>query len=106
MPSGCWQKATSIRGWRAIMCASLEGQDGRKALMMPYGIIRLIALTMVATGVVGAGTAHALTIELKDVAPDRVERQRAAAAGALPLPGTPNVAFLQERLRDKGVTLA
>ena len=50
--------------------------------------------------------AHSLQIELKDVAADRVERQRAAAAGALPLPGTPNVAVLQERLREKDVTLA
>lgn len=53
-----------------------------------------------------ADIACALSIELKDVAADRVERQRAAAAGALPLPGTPNVAVLQERLRDKDVTLA
>ena len=51
-------------------------------------------------------TASALSIELKDVAADRVERQRAAAAGALPLPGTPNVAVLEDRLREKGVTLS
>ena len=50
--------------------------------------------------------ASALTIELKDVAADRVERQRAAAAGALPLPGTPNVAELSDRLQEKGVTLS
>lgn len=56
--------------------------------------------------IVAVEHAHALTIELKDVAPDRVERQRAAATGALPLPGTPNVGVLQERLREKGVTLA
>jgi murein L,D-transpeptidase YafK len=74
--------------------------------MMPYGLTRLIAMATMIIGLVGAGRAHALTIELKDVAADRVERQRAAAAGALPLPGTPNVAVLQERLRDKGVTLA
>ena len=50
--------------------------------------------------------AAALSIELKDVAADRVERQRDFAAGALPLPGTPNVAILDERLKEKGVTLA
>lgn len=55
--------------------------------------------------VAGAGASHALQIELKDVAADRVERQRAAASGALPLPGTPNVAVLQDRLRDKGVSI-
>ncbi|MEQ1651425.1 MAG: murein L,D-transpeptidase family protein [Hyphomicrobium sp.] len=48
----------------------------------------------------------ALTIELKDVAADRIERQRAAAAGALPLPNTPNVADFYDRLKAKGVTLS
>jgi murein L,D-transpeptidase YafK len=52
------------------------------------------------------GPAHALSIELKDVAADRIERQRAAAAGALPLPGTPNVAILDQRLVEKRVRLA
>ncbi len=52
-----------------------------------------------------ARPAFALSIELKDVAADRVDRQRAAAEGALPLPGTPNVAILDERLREKGVSL-
>lgn len=52
-----------------------------------------------------AEPAHALIIELNDVAADRLERQRAAAEGQLPLPGTPNTAVLQQRLRDKGVSL-
>lgn len=52
-----------------------------------------------------ARPALALSIELKDVAADRVDRQRAAAEGALPLPGTPNVAILDDRLREKGVSL-
>ena len=47
--------------------------------------------------------AHAFRIELKDVAPDRIERQRAEAIGMLPLPGTPNVAQLTQRLADKGL---
>jgi murein L,D-transpeptidase YafK len=74
--------------------------------MASYGISRLAFVTAVVLGLAARERAHALSIELKDVAADRVERQRAAAAGALPLPGTPNVAVLQERLRDKGVTLA
>ena len=49
-------------------------------------------------------SAPALTIELKDVAPDRIERQRRAAEGALPLPGTPNAAAFTERLAEHGVT--
>lgn len=53
-----------------------------------------------------AGPAAAISIELKDVAPDRIERQRAAAEGALPLPGTPNVALLSERLKERAVSLA
>jgi murein L,D-transpeptidase YafK len=66
--------------------------------------LRLVAAMMLCA--IAVDGAQALTIELKDVAPDRVERQRAAATGALPLPGTPNVAVLQERLRDKGVALS
>jgi len=69
-------------------------------------VLRRTTFAALAFAIAGVGVAQALTIELKDVAADRVERQRAAAAGALPLPGTPNVAFLQARLRDKGVTLA
>jgi murein L,D-transpeptidase YafK len=47
------------------------------------------------------GQAQALTIELKDVAPDRIERQRAFAMGNLPLPGTPDIANLEQRLAAK-----
>ncbi len=49
------------------------------------------------------GAALAVAIELRDVAPDRIERQRAAAAGKLPLPGTPDVSRTQERLAELGV---
>lgn len=47
--------------------------------------------------------ASAITIELKDVAADRIERQRAAADGRLPLPKTPDTARLNERLAEAGV---
>lgn len=47
--------------------------------------------------------AHALTIELTDVASDRVERQRAYSARDLPLPGTPDLTTLDQRLADRGV---
>jgi murein L,D-transpeptidase YafK len=74
--------------------------------MVSYRFVRLAFFVALVLGLAGVETARALTIELKDVAADRIERQRAAATGALPLPGTPNVAVLQERLRDKGVTLS
>ena len=47
--------------------------------------------------------AGAISIELKDVAPDRIERQRQALVGALPLPGTPDLGRLAERLAAKGL---
>jgi murein L,D-transpeptidase YafK len=57
----------------------------------------------VVLSVLAAATgARALSIELKDAAPDRVERQRAAALGRLPLPGTPDVTKTAERLAEKG----
>jgi murein L,D-transpeptidase YafK len=52
---------------------------------------------------VGAPEALALSIELKDVAADRIERQRAFVEGRLPLPGTPDTKRLAERLAEKGL---
>lgn len=65
-----------------------------------------VVLAGLAVGLVSApDRARALSIELKDVAADRVDRQRSFAEGALPLPGTPNVAILADRLKEKGVSL-
>ncbi len=50
-----------------------------------------------------AGPVAAVTIEIDDVAPDRVERQRSFAEGALPLPGTPDLGQLDGRLSAKGL---
>ena len=61
----------------------------------------LPAAWLLLAGLVGA--AHAVTIELKDVAPDRVERQRAFSVGALPLPGTPDLSSFDQRLASKGL---
>jgi murein L,D-transpeptidase YafK len=47
--------------------------------------------------------AQAFRIELKDVAPDRIERQRAEAIGQIPFPDTPNIAQFDQRLKDKGL---
>lgn len=74
---------------------------------MAFPVARAWAGAFALLALIGAtGPASALSIELKDVAADRIERQRAAAEGALPLPGTPNIAMLDERLKEKGVTLA
>ena len=54
-------------------------------------------------GLLLATPAMAVVVELKDVAADRIERQRAWAQGQTPLPGTPNLANLDGRLAAKGV---
>lgn len=65
----------------------------------------VLALLAAANGGGWSGAAYALSIELKDVAADRVDRQRSFQQGALPLPGTPNVAILDERLKEKSVSI-
>ena len=47
--------------------------------------------------------ASAIDVELLDVAADRVERQRAFTRGQLPLPSTPDLERLAERLATKGL---
>ncbi len=51
----------------------------------------------------GSLAAHSVTIELRDDAPDRIERQRAAAIGKLPLPGTPDTGQFANRLAAQGL---
>jgi len=53
--------------------------------------------------VAGRLPANALEVELVDAAADRIERQRAFVAGALPLPGTPDIMALPARLAALGV---
>jgi len=62
-----------------------------------------IAAAVVMATLASATPAAALKIELKDVAPDRIERQIAAVVGALPLPDTPDTANFDKRLADKGL---
>lgn len=65
---------------------------------------RFAALLALGAGIFSAAdAARALTIELKDVAPDRIERQRAAEAGRLPLANTPDVGRLETRLAEAGL---
>lgn len=49
--------------------------------------------------------AGAVTIELNDVAPDRIENQRKNAEGSTSLPGTPDLTALDARLTAAGVKL-
>lgn len=46
----------------------------------------------------------ALVVELDDVAPDRIERQRAFVRGTLPPASAPELSHLSEWLADKGLT--
>lgn len=62
-------------------------------------------LVALACAGLGALPANAFRIELKDVAPDRIERQRAAAMGEIPLPGTPNAAQFDDRLKERGLAV-
>lgn len=83
---------------------------GRRGIEMAVRLTRhlpaALALAGVCAGLLSAPDgARALTIELKDVAADRMERQRSFNEGALPLPGTPNVAIFDQRLKDIGVSL-
>lgn len=82
------------------------GPTDRLAMTGPTVSLRLAVLALT-TGLIAAvaavGPSHAISIELKDVASDRIERQRAAAEGNLPLAGTPDLARLNERLAEKGL---
>jgi murein L,D-transpeptidase YafK len=72
--------------------------DARDRIVISF-LAALLALALAATG------AAALIVELKDVAPDRIERQRANTIGQLPLPNTPSIAQLDARLAEKGLAL-
>ncbi len=70
---------------------------------MPHLSRALIALGLAGIlSVMVPANADAVTIELKDVAPDRIERQRKFAEGSLPLPDTPDLSKLSARLEAFG----
>ncbi|MEM1306098.1 MAG: murein L,D-transpeptidase family protein, partial [Pseudomonadota bacterium] len=65
---------------------------------------RLLAAAVVWTlALLGPPSAQALEVILKDVAPDRIERQRANARGHLPLADTPALGKLSDRLNAAGL---
>ena len=67
----------------------------------------VVLAVLIALGTLGTWTfiapAYAVTIEIDDVASDRVERQRAFAEGQLPLAGTPDLGQFGDRLVEKGL---
>lgn len=67
------------------------------------GTLRRRAAALLAIIVALTAPAQALEIELRDFAPDRVERQRAYTRGEMPLPATPKLQHLDARLAAKGL---
>jgi murein L,D-transpeptidase YafK len=79
--------------------------DGGRARFGATAVMGAFALWLVGLCLCGVPAALALTIELRDVAPDRIERQRAAQAGGPPLPGTPDTNRLEARLAERGLAM-
>lgn len=71
----------------------------------PIAHIKRTALTVcAAVAVLGhLGTASALSLDINDIAEVRKERKKANASGKLPLPGTPDLKRLDDRLAEQGV---
>ena len=73
------------------------GRTKHRRAVLPYNfVLAALAVTLIAACYPPA-LALAVTIELKDAAPDRIERQRLIARG-VPLAGTPEVDALDARL--------
>lgn len=75
---------------------------GRCAAVLWLPLIVLVT-AFFAAPMVHTRTASALEVELLDVAPDRVERQRVFVRGDGPLPNTPDTRRLPERLAERGL---
>ncbi len=73
-----------------------------KSVFTDRGVAVRLFITLMAVASL-AQSAHAISIELKDVAPHRIERQKLASEGRLPLPDTPKVGELEKRLAAKGL---
>lgn len=81
------------------MISTRVTSDSARLLALAFMVLVMPAMVFV------PATVHAVSIELDDVAPDRIERQRAAVLGRLPLPGTPDTSKTNERLAEKGLKL-
>ena len=72
-------------------------------LRKPLAFFVSFAAMLIVVAFASLQAAHAVSIELRDEAPDRIERQRAAAIGNLPLPGTPDTSQFPNRLAAAGL---
>lgn len=77
------------------------GVIGLPAAWGAIGARVLVALVLTLTSFVAP--VAALVVELDDVAPDRIERQRAFVRGSLPPASAPELSHLSEWLADKGL---
>ena len=84
---------------RGIGGAELARQAYEQAWI--FGTRFLIALVLTLMAFVAP--VAALVVELDDVAPDRIERQRAFVRGSLPPASAPELSHLSEWLADKGL---
>jgi len=79
-------------------CSAVKAAAFRIVLLASFGMVWAIAVEASRPQ-----SASAIEIVVKDVVPDRIERQRAEAAGRLPLPQTPDLSRLDARLAEKGL---
>lgn len=68
------------------------------------GLAVAAGCALVVGSLFAARPVFAFSIELQDAAPLRIEQQRDAALGRLPLAGTPDLARRDERLKQAGLT--
>src|SRR5690606_31831606 len=88
-PSGCWHAP----------CTS----DGMTKSIAYIG--RAVLTVCAAAAVLGPiGTASALSLDMSEITQTRLERKRANSGGKLPLPGTPDLKRLDERLSEQGIS--
>lgn len=87
--------------WRTVLLGYLWVMSLSRALQSLTKTSLTAAIAATAALAWSTVSATAFVVELKDVAADRVERQRAEAIGQIPLPNTPNIGRLTERLAEK-----
>jgi murein L,D-transpeptidase YafK len=93
--------STEVLGKRVVQ-GRRNSKDRRHRTSLRAAFLASV-LTSFLIGLLTVQRAAALDIELDDVAPDRVERQRAYARGAVPFPNTPDLADIDNRLAAKGL---
>ena len=82
--------------------AGPQSANGSSAFARAIALLSSVLFAAVSI-IIAAQPASAVSIKLNDVAPDRIERQRLAAAGQLPLPGTPAIGQRKARLESRSM---